>query len=289
VDTPLVAGKPLRAGPHVFDVRRAGPAGGPPVLLLHGFPQGPSCWDAVAARLARDGADVLAPAQRGYSPGARPADVARYALPELVEDALRFAEALRPDGSAVHVAGHDWGAVVGWALAARHPERVASLTAVSVPHPAAYAEALRRSRVQQLRSSYVGLFRLPGVVERLLTAGNARGLRTFLRRSGVPRAQAAAYAELLGHRTALAAALGWYRANSLRALVKVADVTVPTTFVWGSADPAVGRRAAEGAARHVRGDYRFVELAGGSHWLPERAPDEVFAAVRARLTAAPPR
>ena len=71
----------------VFDVTTAGPAGGEPVVLLHGFPQSARCWDAVTPVLAGAGLRTFAPDQRGYSPGARPAGRAAYRMAEVVADA----------------------------------------------------------------------------------------------------------------------------------------------------------------------------------------------------------
>jgi pimeloyl-ACP methyl ester carboxylesterase len=123
----------LHARGLVFDLLAAGDPAGEPVLLLHGFPQTAACWTELAEALADAGYRVLAPDQRGYSPGARPAAVRDYRMPELVADVLAVAD--RAGARRFHVVGHDWGGAVAWHLAARHPERVATLTAVSTPHP----------------------------------------------------------------------------------------------------------------------------------------------------------
>ena len=60
------------------------------------------------------------------------------------------------------------------------------------------------------------------------------------------------------------------------------DVTVPTTYVWGSEDVAVGETAALGCARHCSGPDEFRPLAGRSHWLPDEDPDAVVDAFLAR-------
>src|SRR5690242_4881369 len=108
----------------VFDVDVSVPSDGPAVLLLHGFPQTSHCWRRLAPQLT--GYRTIAPDQRGYSPGARPGDVEAYRVPELVADALALLDEL--DVDLAHVVGHDWGGAVAWQLAARHPERVATLT-----------------------------------------------------------------------------------------------------------------------------------------------------------------
>ncbi|MER7460230.1 alpha/beta fold hydrolase [Micromonospora sp. NPDC126480] len=261
-----------------FDVH-AGPEGGPAVLLLHGFPQHSGEWGDVTPALHAAGLRTYALDQRGYSPGARPAAVEAYRLAELVADAVAVLDALGVD--AAHVVGHDWGAVVGWALAAGHPDRVRTLTAVSVPHPAAMAHALANDPQQKARSAYMLLFRQPGKAETVLLALKAAGLRRML--SGVGDAdRVAAYAEPMRAPGALTAALNWYRAMSRTDLAAVGPVAVPTTYVWSDRDIAIGRTAAEACAAQVSGDYRFVELAGVSHWIPDAAPAPLAEAILVR-------
>jgi pimeloyl-ACP methyl ester carboxylesterase len=263
-----------------FEVRTGGPEGGEPVLLLHGFPQHGGEWDDVTPALHAAGLRTYAPDQRGYSPGARPAEVSDYRVPELVADAVALLDALGVE--AAHVVGHDWGAVVAWALAARHPERVRTLTAVSVPHPAAFGHALANDPRQRARSSYMVLFRQPGKAEKVLLALRAAALRKLL--SGVGDAgRVARYADPLREPGALTGALNWYRAMSGKDFATVGPVTVPTTYVWSDKDAAIGRIAAEGCARHVTGEYRFVELSGVTHWIPDQAPAPLVEAILARV------
>ena len=262
-------------GRWVFDVRVAGPDDGVPVLLLHGFPENAGMWDGVVGLLP--GHRTIAPDQRGYSPGARPADVAAYRVTELVADAVGILDALGV--GAAHVVGHDWGAAVGWQLAGRHPDRVRSLTAVSVPHPAAHAAALRTDPEQREKSRYLAVFREPDAAQRLL-ADDARRLRRLLG----PVPGAAEFVRPLTEPGALAAALNWYRAMSSGDLI--GPVGVPATYVWGTEDAAVSRRAAESCADHVTGDFAFVELAGADHWVPEREPAAVAAAALTRMAGA---
>ncbi|MEU3455915.1 alpha/beta fold hydrolase [Micromonospora sp. NPDC006766] len=263
-----------------FEVRTGGPADGEPVLLLHGFPQNSGEWDDVLPVLHAAGLRTYALDQRGYSPGARPAAVEAYRVPELVADAAGVLDALGvPDA---HVVGHDWGAVVAWGLAAVHPERVRTLTAVSVPHPAAMAHALATDPRQKARSAYIALFRKPGKAEKALLAWNATALRRMLGGVG-DAARVARYADPMREPGALTAALNWYRAMSGADLKAVGAVGVPTTFVWSDRDAAIGRTVAEACAAHVTGDYRFVELAGVTHWIPDEAPAPLAEAILARI------
>ncbi|QKW16400.1 alpha/beta fold hydrolase [Verrucosispora sp. NA02020] len=266
-----------------FEIHPGGPDSGDPVLLLHGFPQHSGEWDALAPVLHGAGLRTYALDQRGYSPQARPTEVAAYRLGELVADAVAVLDALGV--TRAHVVGHDWGAVVAWALAAGHPDRVRTLTAVSVPHPAAMAHALAHDPQQKARSAYMLLFRQQGMAEKTLLALDALGLRRLLRDVG-DDARVAAYADPLREPGALTAALNWYRAMSRSELAAVGPVSVPTTFVWSDRDVAIGRTAADACAAHVTGDYRLVELSGVSHWIPDEAPTPLAEAILSR--ARPP-
>lgn len=261
----------LPVGSLVFDATGWGPATGEPVLLLHGFPDGVACWSALGPLLADDGLRAVAPLQRGYSTQARPLDVGAYRLEHLVTDAISFLGALGWESA--HVLAHDWGAVVGWALAARHPDLVRSLTAVSVGHPAALAAALVADPDQRLRSSYVALFRTEGKAEHVLTRDSAAALHGILDGSGLDTDQVDAVVGSLLEPGALTAALSWYRALRTADLAAVPDVQVPTTFVWGSDDPALGRVQALGTAARVDAPYEFVEVPGIGHWIPEQRAD----------------
>ncbi|SHN49561.1 Pimeloyl-ACP methyl ester carboxylesterase [Geodermatophilus obscurus] len=266
----------------VFDVRDGGPAGGEPVVLLHGFPQDAAAWTAVADRLHDAGLRTLAADQRGYSPGARPSGRAAYRLRELTGDVLALLDAAEL-GSA-HVVGHDWGGIVGWALAAGHPERVRTLTALSVPHPAAMARAFVTSD-QALRSWYVGLFQLPVLPERLLLAGDGAALRRMLLTSGLPSDLAGHYVRRMQEPGALSAALAWYRALPLDARDPVGTVRVPTLHLWSTRDFALGRTATEQTRRFVDAPYRLEVLEGLPHFIPELAPDRVAELVTQHVRA----
>ncbi|MGB9375910.1 MAG: alpha/beta hydrolase [Mycobacteriales bacterium] len=265
-----------------FSVHTAGADDGRPVLLLHGFPQSSLCWSRLAPLLNAAGLLTVAPDQRGYSPGARPAAVAAYALPELVADAIGVLDAL--DLSTVDVVGHDWGAVVAWQLAVRHPHRVRSLTAVSVPHPVALSAAMAGDADQRQRSAYISLLRREGEAEQVLLADGALRLRELLTGSGLSEPDVDRYVTPLLEPAALTAALSWYRAIT-RTDAALGPVEVPTTFVWSDGDTAIGRAAAQACAAEVSGPYHFVELTGVSHWVPEQAPVPLAEAVLAQVAA----
>jgi len=258
----------------VFTARVAGPAGGRPVLLLHGFPQSSWSWRAVLPALAVAGYRAVAPDQRGYAAGARPSTVDQYAMAHLVDDVLGLADAAGAD--TFDLVGHDWGGMVAWATAARHPDRVRSLTAVSTPHPAALTAVIMNGEDGQAeRMAYIGFFRQPDVPERQLLGadGSGSGLRELFASTGLPADQTDEYVSVLTQPGALTGALNWYRA--MDTIGEVGPVTVPTLYVWSSDDPALGRRAAETTVDWVTGPYRFCILDGVSHWVPEQAAPEL--------------
>jgi pimeloyl-ACP methyl ester carboxylesterase len=273
-------------GDLTFDVRVDGPEDGRPVLLLHGFPQTSASWAAVTPLLTQAGLRTYAPDQLGYSPGARPAEVEAYSVQNLAQVTADLMTAL--EIPVADVVGHDWGANVAWVLAAWHSDRVRSLTAVSVPHPAAYTAAFRMDPEQKERSAYIRLFWQPGKAEEVLLADDARRLRRMLLgtagETGVSPEAVDEYVAVLSAPGALTAALNWYRA--MTSDTRVEKVAVPTTYVWSDGDVAIGRTAADACAEFVSGEYRFVELAGVTHWVPEQAPEELAAAILDRIASA---
>jgi pimeloyl-ACP methyl ester carboxylesterase len=260
-----------------FDVYEGGPAGGPAVLLLHGFPQDHREFELITPPLHDAGLRTYALDQRGYSPGARPPFVSDYALTEAAADAVAVLDGLGVD--AAHVIGHDWGAQIGWMLAALHPDRVRTLTAVSVPHPKALRLAMRSRPSQRARFAYMGVFRSP-VAERLLLARHGALLRSMMKPIGD---RALLYAEAMREPGRLTGALNWYRALSGRSLAGVGLIKVPTTYVWSDKDPVVGRTAALRTADWVEGDYELVAMKGVGHWVPEEAPAALAEAALRRI------
>lgn len=256
-------------GPFTFDVDVTGPVDAPAVLLLHGFPQTAHSWRLVLPHL-RDHR-VVVPNQRGYSPGARPDEVEEYRIPHLAGDALGILDAL--DIARAHVVGHDWGAAVAWQLGAWHPERVRTLTAVSVPHPRAFIRALQTDEEQRQASLYMREFARPGYDEMLL-ADDARRFRSLF--SDTPDAvDVEAMLTRAREPGALAAWLRWYAAQRSEDIADTPDVTVPTLHVWSDRDWALRRAGADLTAEHVTGPYRFEVIEGVSHWIPEEAADRL--------------
>lgn len=268
-------------GDLVFDAVVAGPDDGEPVLLLHGWPQTTLSWSKVIPALAASGLRVAAVDQRGYSPGARPSEIASYAAPHLVEDVSGILDAL--GFGTAHVVGHDWGAIVGWHLAARRPGLVRSLTALSVPHPRALVEAQRSDDVQKQKTEYMTFFRsAPDTAAKVLLRDGATALRAVYQ-PGVDAADIEEYVEHFSDGDAMAASIKWYAAMDAEA-ARTPDVDVATTFVWGTEDVAIGEIAALGCAARCHGEYDFRRLEGRGHWLPDEDPESVVAAILERVS-----
>jgi pimeloyl-ACP methyl ester carboxylesterase len=269
----------VRSDGLVLDVATAGPPGAEPVVLLHGFPQSATCWAAVTPLLATRGLRTHAPDQRGYSPGARPTGRWAYRPAALDADAMAVIDAAAGEvgpGTPVHLVGHDLGALVAWRVAARHPDRVRTLAALSVPPPRTFLRSVLTSR-QVLASWYVAAFQLPWLPERVLAPAPGRPYSDrfvrVLRGTGQTHDAAVRDAAALADPAALTAALNWYRGLPAGTLDGwFPPVTVPTMLVWSDGDTAVVRASVEGARRDVAGPYRFVEMRGVSHWIPDAAP-----------------
>jgi pimeloyl-ACP methyl ester carboxylesterase len=251
-----------------FTADAAGPTDGPVVLLLHGFPQSLYTWRTTVPRLAGAGLRAVAVDQRGYSPGVRPEGVSAYATSRLVADVVDILDVLGVER--VHLVGHDWGGQVAWLTAAHHPARVASLSVLSRPHPAAFSRSFALDEAQAHRSRHHR--RMTSSVADRLWADGCAGLRTMLVDGGVPAVDADAYVTTFAARDALEAAMNWYRAAAATDGLAVAStpaVDVPVLYLWGSADQTVGRVAAELTADYVTGPYRFVEVPGAGHFLTD--------------------
>src|SRR5882762_4178282 len=150
----------LRANGLRFRAMVDGPADGEMVILLHGFPEGAESWSKQIDALARAGILAVAPDLRGYGLSDAPDGVENYSIDHLADDVRSIINAFGRNDA--HVAGHDWGAMVAWYFAGRYPEMTKTLTALSVPHPAALAAASGSDEDQQARSRYVGLFLMEG-------------------------------------------------------------------------------------------------------------------------------
>jgi pimeloyl-ACP methyl ester carboxylesterase len=274
----------ITVGDFTFDARMAGPDDGEAVLLLHGFPQTSFEWRHQLRALGEAGYRAVAPDQRGYSPGARPEAIEAYEIPRLVEDIVGIADSIGAER--FHLVGHDWGAIVAWAVAVAIPDRLITVNPISVPHLDAFARVLRDpDSCQPGASAYFDLFVQPDSEDGFLAEDSA-GLRAIY--AGVDLAAVDEYVRVLGSKPALGSALNWYRANIADRLPvgpALGNVRVPTMFTWSDGDTALCVDGARLTEEYVDGPYRFEILEDVNHWIPDLAPDELTALLLDHLGA----
>lgn len=271
-----------------FTADVVGPQEGTLVLLLHGFPESRHSWRAALPALAGAGYRAVAPDQRGYSPGARPdpADLSNYVFEKLVDDAIEIVAAAGHDGRRFHLVGHDWGGQVSWGVADKYPDRLASLTILSRPHPKSFRRALLdEAGDQKHRSRHHRAFLEPGT-GKLLLADDAKRLRDGLFGQGVPAAALEEHLSVLGNPAALEAALAWYRSNKGLA-ADIGAIRVPTLYIWGDADATVGPDAAHGTGEFVGAAYAMEVLPDVGHFVMDQAPARATELLLAHLKRHP--
>lgn len=253
----------------------AGPAEGPMVLLLHGFPEFWYGWRHQIQPLAEAGYRVIAPDQRGYNRSDKPARVQDYRMEPLMGDVIGLMDHLGREQA--HLVGHDWGAAVAWWTALHHPVRVETLSILNVPHPGEFWEAIRRSWEQRLRSWYILFFQLPWLPEALLGAADFRLLAATLQRSSLPGTfgleDLRLYRQAWSQPGALQGMLNWYRAALRHRFRLEVDTRVvpPTLMLWGARDLALMEALAWMSMEHCP-KGRLVVFPEASHWVQhERA------------------
>lgn len=250
-------------------VVEAGPRDGPLAILLHGFPEFWWAWRHQIAPLAAAGHRVAVPDLRGYNLSDAPQEVAAYRLDVLAADVLALADAFGADR--FHLVGHDWGAVISWWVAARHPGRLRRLVAMCGPHPDVWSGQALRHPTQALRSAYVALFQLPWLPEATLQAFDFAGLKGMMRASGnegtFEPGALDRYAEAWARPGSPAAMLNYYRALREReAPAEPARIAAPTLILWADEDRFLERHLGE-ASLALCDEGRLVVVQGASHWL----------------------
>jgi epoxide hydrolase 4 len=256
----------------------AGPADGPLVVLLHGFPDFWYGWRKQIGPLAAAGYRVLAPDQRGYNRSDKPPGIRAYVATLLAEDIAGLITAAGRERAAL--VGHDWGAGVAWGLTLLHPERVARLTVLNVGHPAVMEDHLRHDPAQQRRSWYILAFQLPRLPEAVFLAGGARSSAAALRASARPGAFSAAdmarYRRAWLRPGAMTAMINWYRAVVRATPPRPADqrVHIPTLIIWGAQDPYLVRALAPESAGWCD-DARVEMIEEATHWVHTEEPERV--------------
>lgn len=260
-----------------LDVAVAGD--GPPVILLHGFPENGHSWHRQIEPLVAAGFSAWVPNLRGYPPSAMSSARSAYHLRHLANDVAAIVVAT--GSSRAHVVGHDWGGIVAWTFAGLHPALLDRLVIMNAPHMQIYSEKVWRTS-QLFRSMYVGFFQLPFFPELALSAGNYHAIRTMFshfpaQKNAFNDGDIACYIACLSHPGALKAALDYYRENMMTdgmALARSAYTDAETLVIWGMKDPALGSFLLEGMERFAP-RLQIHRINDASHWVQNEAPLEV--------------
>jgi pimeloyl-ACP methyl ester carboxylesterase len=259
-------------------VMQAGPNSGPPVILLHGFPEFWYGWRRQIPALVEAGFRVIVPDQRGYNLSDKPKGVKAYRVDELVKDVTGLIDAL--DYEKVNLVGHDWGAIVAWMMGIRKPKRLHRLSILNVPHPAVMFRFLRRDPEQFRRSWYAYFFQLPWLPETGLQLNNWRNAERLLRGSGklhtFTKQDISEYKKAWSNPGAMTSMINWYRAigRYRLSLPKEPRVRVPTLMLWGMKDAALTHRMARPSMDYCD-DGRLVFFPEATHWVQHDESDEV--------------
>jgi pimeloyl-ACP methyl ester carboxylesterase len=242
---------------------------GPAVLLLHGFPDSHTVWHHQMQALADAGFRAIAPDLRGYGRSSAPSATDDYRMAQLVADVLGLLDAMQI--ARADLVGHDWGAVLAWQVAILAPGRLHSLVALSVGHPHAFT---RSGLPQALRSSYIGLFLVPGLAERVIRAFDW----FLLRRTTGDKALQAQWTTSLAAPGRLTAALNYYRANARPNALARGRVQVPVLGMWSSGDRFLTERQMRLSGGQAD-DFTYLRIDAADHWLQWNASARVNTAL----------
>ncbi|MDF2825277.1 MAG: epoxide hydrolase [Mycobacterium sp.] len=270
---------------HVAD---AGPADGPPVMLVHGFPQHWWEWHRLIGPLAADGYRVLCPDLRGAGWSSAPDD--RYFKVDMAEDLAVVLDRL--DVGPVWLVGHDWGGPPAYLLMVRHPQRVAGFYGVNTFAPSLTFElaALRHL----WRFWYQIPMSLPVLGPRIIGDPRGRYLRMLMRWVGGGFTPAdedvAMYLQRMAEPARAVAGSLWYRTFQSREARRwlrgeyTVKVDVPVRWLLGLEDPVLGPPLID-AFDHDAAEHQLETVAGAGHWIVEQHPDLVLDRLRTLLSS----
>ena len=247
---------------------------GPPVLLLHGFPDNRQMWRYQVGPLAEAGYRVIAPDLRGFGDAPRPQDPKEYSRPHLMGDVLGILDALGVK-EPVQLVAHDHGAGLGWRLMAEHGDRFDRYVTLSVGAPGGATTIEQREK-----SWYTALFRQAGVAEKELTKDDWKLFREFARHEETAR-----WITELSRPGALTAGLNWYRAPAASPNPPV--VTRPVLAIWSDGDAYLTEPRVKSTGERIAGPFRYEKITGASHWMMLDKPAELNRLLLGFLTKTP--
>jgi len=240
---------------------------GDPVLLLHGFPDSNYLWRGVIPNLVKEGCRAIAPDQRGFGESDAPEGKEHYDMEQIARDSIAVLDELGIEKA--NLVAHDWGAMIGWLLAGKYPERFKNYTAISVGHPMAYASA---GFEQKKKGWYVLFFQLSGIAEKVFMANDW----AIFRKTVNDHPEMDHWIEDLSRPGRLTAGMNWYRANLMKLLkTDFPRVRIPVFGIWSTEDVALAEDQMIGSAAYVDAPWRYERMEGISHWVPVDAPEEL--------------
>jgi pimeloyl-ACP methyl ester carboxylesterase len=261
-----------------LNVVQAGPEDGPLIVLLHGFPEFSYSWHRLMPVLVSAGYRAWAPDQRGYNLSDKPEGLDAYQIDQLVADVIGLIDAAKADKAIL--VGHDWGAGVAWRAAATHPDRIAKMVVMNVPHGKVMKDFIRKSRRQLLKSWYIFFFQIPWLPERLARMGNWRMLVKTLKRTShwgtFSEDDFGHYREAWAQPRAMSSMLNWYRAFMRRPPTVRGSrrITVPTLLIWGKRDAMLSSDMAQPSI-DLCDQGRLVFIDDATHWVYHEKLEEV--------------
>lgn len=278
----------LQAGEMTFTAYEMGQ--GPLVLLIHGFPDTPFTFRHALPALVSAGFRSVAITSRGYEPSSQPKN-GDYGLAALSEDVPSWIDALGE--ASAHVVGHDWGANVALAGTLRAPERVKSLTLMSVPHAAGFGAVGLKSAEQLRRSWYIFFFQLRGLADYVVERNDWSFLKMLWRRWSLgwtpSKDDLDAMRQTFSQPGVKAAALEYYRAALNTKAARYAEgvellgkpVQVPVLGLTGERDRCISADIFEKSMLPAlfANSVEVRRISGAGHFLHLEKPDAVNAAL----------
>jgi epoxide hydrolase 4 len=256
-------------------------------LLLHGFPDYHASWRAQMPALAEAGFRAVAPDLRGYNLSDKPEGVGSYRMERLIDDVLRLIQAL--DAPRAHIIGHDWGAIIAWQFALRHPEWLDRLAILNVPHPAHVPMRWLFDPVQLYKSWYVFFFQLPSIPEQRISDDDFKNLKRvyFGQKKAFDPDEIEGYIEAARRTGNMSGPVNYYRALLRKSLIPRSGdrkrIDHPVLVLWGDDDPALQPSLAEPPTDLVP-NCEVIHFPDAGHWVHKERPDEVNALLTGFLT-----
>ncbi|MET0383187.1 MAG: alpha/beta hydrolase [Burkholderiaceae bacterium] len=278
--SPTIGKLTIAANAMSFHALAAGPADGPLMLMLHGFPETSHGWSKQIVPLAEAGLRVVAPDLRGIGLSSKPAGIGAYRVDALAADVAAMIRALGRERACI--VGHDWGGVVAWHLAEHHADVVERVAILGAPHPAVFSSYLLRHPWQAGKSWYLAFFQLPWAPEAILGAANfewlAQALTTTSRPGAFSSVDLRVYREAWSQPGALTGMINWYRALPLGSKAPRPDalITMPVRLLWGDKDTVLEPGLAEASIARC-GAGEVFHLPDATHWLQHEEPARVNA------------